>query len=145
MFVDRIKEAVAAAMKARQTVAKDVLRTALGEIQTAEARDGSALTDDAAQKIVRKLVKSNEETLAVTQDAATVAKLEEENRVLTALLPRSLGVDEIVQALTPVKDAIAAAKADGPAMGVAMKQLKAEGASVESADVRAAVQQIRGG
>ena len=44
-----------------------------------------------------------------------------------------------------VTDAIKGAKADGPAMGIAMKTLKSTGAAVEAPDVNAAVKKIRGG
>lgn len=144
MLVDEIKAQLKEAMKAKDTVAKDVLRTALGEIQTAESRGGDSLSDDAAQKVVKKLVKSNEETLKVTTDETTRQKLERENEVLGGLLPKALTVDEIVAALAPAEAQIKAAKAEGPAMGVAMKTLKQAGASVEAADVKAAIAQIRG-
>ncbi|MGF1511885.1 MAG: GatB/YqeY domain-containing protein [Myxococcota bacterium] len=145
MFVDQLKQKASAAMKARDTVAKDVLRVALGEIQTAEARAGQSLSEDDAQKIVRKLVKSNEETLAAVTDATVQAKLRREIEVLSGLLPQALSVDEIVRALQPLTDQIRGAKADGPAMGMAMKHLKGRGAVVESEDVKAAVAQIRAG
>ena len=143
MFVDEIKAKLKEAMKAKDAVAKDVLRVALGEIQTGENRKGEALGDDEAQKIVKKLVKSNQETLGMTTDEATKAKLERENEVLGALLPQVWTVDQIVAALSEVTDAIKGAKADGPAMGIAMKTLKSQGAPVESKDVNAAVRQIR--
>lgn len=143
MLVDDIKQQLKEAMKAKDLVAKDVLRTALGEIQTAESRAAEALGDADAQKLVKKLVKSNDETLKVTSDAETKAKLTRENQILGALLPKALGVDEIVAALAEAADAIKGAKADGPAMGIAMKTLKAAGAAVESKDVNAAVRKIR--
>lgn len=145
MLVDEMKRQLKDAMKAKDLVAKDVLRTALGEIQTAESRAGEALPDAEAQKIVKKLVKANDETMKVSPDAETKAKLTRENEILGGLLPKALTVDEIVAALADVTDAIRAAKADGPAMGVAMKTLKATGAAVEAPDVNAAVRKIRAG
>jgi hypothetical protein len=64
--------------------------------------------------------------------------------VLAALLPQTLSVEHITEALSPVADAIRAAKADGAAMGVAMKHLKASGAAVEAGDVQRAVKGLRG-
>jgi uncharacterized protein YqeY len=144
MLIDAIKSQITAAMKARDTVAKDVLRVALGEIQTAEARAGS-VSDEEAQRIVKKLVKSNEETMGISKDPATHAKLTRENEVLAALLPQTLSVEQIVAALAPVAEAIRGAKAEGPAMGMAMKHLKQAGAAVEAPDVTAAVKALRGG
>lgn len=143
MLIEELKAGVKDAMRSKDAVAKDVLRVALGEIQTAEARTGGALSDDEAQKIVRKLVKSNEETLAVTVDPATTDKLKREIEVLQAFLPKSLSVDEIEKALAGVADSIRGAKAEGPAMGIAMKALKSSGASVEASDVKAAVGRLR--
>lgn len=144
-FVPLLKSQLMIAMKAKDLVAKDILRTALGEIQTAETRGGQSLDDEAAMKLVTKLVKSNEETLKVSQDPDTQAKLQRENEILQALLPRLLGVDEIVAILAGVTGAIVAAPAVGPAMGIAMKALKQAGAAVQSPDVNAAVQKIRAG
>lgn len=143
MLADQIRQQMKEAMKAKREVEKDVLRTALGEIQAAETRQGHALSDDDAQKIVKKLIKSNTETLDVTPSEETKAKLTEENRILEALLPKALSVDEIVAALQDVETDIKAAKSDGQATGVAMKKLKKDGANVDGKDVTEAVKRIR--
>lgn len=144
-LVEDIKGQVKDAMKSGDTVARDILRLALGEIQTAEARKAASLSDEEAGAAVRKLIKSNEETLSLSEDnAERAATLKKEIQVLTALLPKQLSVEEIVKALEPVKDAIVAAKADGQATGVAMKHLKSTGANVSGNDVGAAVKKLRG-
>jgi uncharacterized protein len=142
MLVDEIKRRISVAMKARNTLEKEVLRVALGEIQTAEAR-GVATTEESVAAVLRKLIKSNGETLAATTDEATKRTLAEENVVLASLLPKATGVPEIVEALAAVRDAIRAAGNDGQATGVAMKHLKASGAVVNGKDVTEAVKQIR--
>jgi uncharacterized protein YqeY len=145
-LVDDIKGHVKEAMKSGDTVARDVLRLALGEIQTAEARKAAAITEEEAAAAVRKLIKSNEETLGLSVDQPErAAALKKEIAVLSALLPKQLSVDDIIAALAPVKDAVLAAKADGQATGVAMKHLKSTGANVSGNDVGAAVKKIRGG
>src|SRR5262245_57095526 len=145
MLVDDIKQRITAAMKAGDTVARDILRLALGEIQTAEARKNAGLSEDEATAAVRKLIKSNEETLGLTADtdAERRATLRREIEVLSALLPKQLSVDDIVQALASEHEAIKAAKSDGQATGVAMKFLKGAGANVSGNDVGAAVKKIR--
>lgn len=147
MLVEDIKKQVAAAMKSGDTVARDILRLALGEIQTAEARKNAAATDDEAAAAVRKLIKSNEETLSLSgegQDAGRGATLRRGIEVLSALLPKQLSVSDIVTALASERDAIRAAKNDGQATGIAMKALKAAGrAGVSGNDVAAAVKTIR--
>jgi uncharacterized protein YqeY len=143
MLIDDIKAKSKEAMKSGDTVARDVLRLAQGEIQTAELRKGEPLTADEAIASVRKLIKSNEETMGLASDEATKTTLKREIDVLSSLLPKQMSVDEIVAALAPVKDAIVSAKADGQATGVAMKHLKTTGASVDGKDVGVAVKQIR--
>jgi uncharacterized protein YqeY len=142
MLVDVIKRRSMEAMKAGRTLEKEILRVALGEIQVAEAR-GTASTDDEAMAIVRKLVKSNEETLAASSSDEQKKTLTEEIAILKTLLPASLGVPQIVEALAPVRDAIRAAANDGQATGVAMKHLKSTGAVVNGKDVSEAVKQVR--
>ena len=142
MLVDEIKRRITAAMKAGNTIEKDILRLAYGEVQTAEAR-GTAVSDEGVAAIVRKLIKSNEETIAATADGEAKRVLVEENVVLASLLPKSMSVADIVEALSAVRDAIKAAGNDGQATGAAMKHLKASGAVVNGKDVTEAVKQIR--
>lgn len=142
-LVETIQARTREAMKARDDMARNVLRVVLGEIQLAASRKGEDLPDAEGHKIVRKVIASNSATLEVTTDADRKALLEAENALLETLIPKALDVPEIVAALAPVKEALVAAKADGPAMGVAMKHLKAEGKTVEGDAVRAAVSEIR--
>lgn len=143
MLVDDLKKRIQAAVKDGDTVARDVLRLALGEIQTAEARTNAALSDEQAAAALRKLVKSNEETLALAGEGERATTLRREIEVLSSLLPKQLSTDEIIAALAPMRDAIKAAGNDGQATGIAMKHLKASGAAVTGNDVAAAVKAIR--
>ncbi len=144
MLVEEIKKQIAAAMKSGDTVARDVLRLALGEIQTAEARKAAAISEDDAAAAVRKLIKSNEETLGLSGEGERATVLRREIEVLSGLLPKQLSVDDIVAALATEHEAIKAAKSDGQATGVAMKTLKASGKAVSGNDVTQAVKKIRG-
>lgn len=143
MILDVIKERAKKAMIEKDTVARDILRLAQGEIQTAEARNEKTVTDDEAAGIVRKLVKSNRETMARSEDAEQTKTLAREIDVLEALLPKVMGPDEILAALAPVHAAIKEAKSDGQATGVAMKRLKQVGATVGGNDVAAVVKTLR--
>ena len=112
------------ALRAKDEVAKNIYRLAYSELQLASARSGKDASDDDAVAILKKLVKANEETLAVAADAEQREALTREIELLAALLPKTLGVAEVVVALAPVVDAIKAAGNDGQATGVAMKHLK---------------------
>jgi uncharacterized protein YqeY len=94
---------------------------------------------------LRKLVKSNEETMGTLEDAEKKAILQREIQILNDFLPKSLSEDEVVAALAPVADSIRAASNDGQATGVAMKHLKASGALVDGRVVTKAVQRVRAG
>jgi uncharacterized protein len=143
VLADEIKKQMLAAMKARDSVKREVLSVALGEIQTNQARSNRPATDEEAAQVVRKLVKSNQETIAASEDAEQKRTLERENEILGALLPQTLSVAAIVEALSEVSAEILAAKSDGQATGVAVKQLKAAGLSAAGKDVSEAVKQIR--
>jgi hypothetical protein len=143
MLLTEIKSRMFKAMKEGKVVEKEILRVAVGEITTNAARDGKSDSDEEVQAILRKLIKSNEESLAVCEDPKSRADLELENRTLGDLLPKSLSVEEIVEALASVKEGILAAGNQGQATGVAMKQLKSTGAVVNGKDVAAAVKRMR--
>ena len=144
MIVEDLKKRITQAMKDRDDVAKNVLRLALGEIQTAEARTSRKMTEEEAVASVRKLVKSNEETLGLTAEGPQATMLRTEIELLASLLPKTMGVDDIVATLAQHAEAIKAAKNDGQATGVAMKHLKSTGVSASGNDVTAAVKRIRG-
>jgi uncharacterized protein len=143
MLIDEIKARMFKAMKAGNTVEKEILRVAVGEITTEAARDGRSGSDEEARAIVRKLIKSNEESLAMIDDEEKKPVLRQEIEILAAFLPKTLGVDEIAAALAPVAEAVKAAGNDGQATGVAMKHLKSTGAVVSGKDVSVAVKRLR--
>ncbi|HWL85521.1 MAG TPA: GatB/YqeY domain-containing protein [Polyangiaceae bacterium] len=145
MLVEILKARALEAMKSKDREATNIFRLALGEIQTFGARNNRDATEEEAVAVVRKLIKSNEETLSMAQDAEQRRTLEKENALLQSLLPATLSVEAIAAALGPVVDAIRAAKSEGQATGVAMKHLKSTGAAAAGTDVAKAIKQLRGG
>ncbi|MBK9001067.1 MAG: GatB/YqeY domain-containing protein [Myxococcales bacterium] len=145
MLSEEIKKRMLQAMKSGDTLEKEILRVALGEIQTQEARVSKAMSDEEVAAVLRKLVKNNQETLGVSERAEQKDQLAKEIAILESLLPKALGVDEIVAALAPVRDAVKAAGNDGQATGVAMKHLKSAGAVVTGKEVTEAVKRLRAG
>ena len=133
-----------AAMKSGNVTEREILKVAMGEITTDAARAGRKGDDEEAMGLLKKLVKSNQETIEASQDEAQKTQLLAEIAVLNTFLPKSLGLPEIVAALAPVADAVKAAGNDGQATGVAMKHLKSLAAEVNGKDVSAAVRQLRG-
>lgn len=133
-----------AAMKSGNVTEREILKVAMGEITTDAVRPGKKGDDEETLVILKKLVKSNEESIEASQDEAQKTQLRAEIEVLNAYLPKSLGLPEIVAALAPVAEAVKSAGNDGQATGVAMKHLKTLGAVVNGKDVSAAVRQLRG-
>ncbi len=145
-LVKEIKKSMFAAMKAKQILEKEVLRTVMGEVTMAAARAGvDEIADEEVQVVLRKLIKSNREALGAMPDEARKAELEAEIVIIEKYLPKSLSVDEIKAVLAQVVDALKAAPNQGPAMGIAIKTLKAAGHSAEAADVAKAVGALRSG
>lgn len=143
MLKETIRSQFRDAMKARDAVAKEVLRVAIGEIDVAETRANAALDDASIEKILRKLVKSNNETLKMLKPGDEADALRREVEILEALLPKMLSQEQVAAALATVKEPILAANNDGQAIGVAMKHLKGLGSPVDGKTVRAAVQSMR--
>ena len=81
--------------------------------------------------------------MASTTDAEKRAVLTQYFDILSSYLPKSLSVDEITQALAPVTAQIKAAGNDGQATGIAMKQLKSAGLTVNGKDVGLAIKELR--
>jgi uncharacterized protein len=144
MLIDDVKQQVIQAMRDKDTERRDLLKVVLGELQTVASRTGEAMEDEQAQRIIRKMVKSNQEMAELSDRPGVPEKMKSEIEVLESLLPKTLGTDQIIEALAPVIDAVKSAGNDGQATGVAMKHLKASGASVEGKDVGQAVKQMRG-
>ncbi len=143
-LIETLRARALAAMKAKDPVATTIYRLAQSEVQALEARAAKPLTEDEAFGALKKLVKANEETLAMGADAEKSATLKREIELLTELMPKGLSLDEIKALLAPVADAIKSAANDGQATGVAMKHLKASGARAAGNDVAAAVKALRG-
>ncbi len=143
MLLDDLKAKITVAVKAKDEVARDVLRLAFGEIQTGEARASRPLDDGEVAAILKKLVKSNEETLALIGDGPQAPALRREIEILSSLLPKTMSVAELTAALESQKEALRAAKSDGQATGVAMKHLKSTALVFDGNDVALAVKALR--
>ena len=125
-----------------------VLQVVLGDASTVEARTGQKASDGEVEKIIRKVLLGNQETMGLMEQrgqggSPAHARLAEESAFLQTLLPQTLSVAEIGAELAAVADAVRGAKNDGQATGVAMKHLKGRGLRVLGDDVAAAVRALR--
>lgn len=147
-LLETLKARLTTCRKAGATVEMGVLQVVLGDASMVEARTGKKASDDEVEKLIRKTMLGNQETLGLMQQRSMTAsenyaKLVTENALLQSLLPQTLSVAEIVGHLAEVGDAVKSAKNDGQATGVAMKHLKGKSLRVLGEDVTQAVKQLR--
>ena len=136
---DVISNDIKEAMKAKDKVKLETLRNVKKFFLEAKTAPGAndTLTDDAALKIMQKLVKQGKDSAAIYQGQGRTDLAEAELAqvaVLEAYLPTQMSNDELEAAL---QELIAAVSAAGPqdmgqVLGVATKKLagKAEGRAI---------------
>ena len=146
-LVQKIEEKLLEARKSKNELAKNILSVALGDIQTQEARAGQKeMVDQQAEKIVQKIIKSNNETMEAAAKSGlqeVLKKLGTENEILIALLPKDCNREELAVFLNGHRVDIKAAKSDGQATGVAMKLLSSLEGSKDGKVVADIVKEMR--
>lgn len=137
-LVERIDHDVKEAMKAKKTEEVSILRMAKAALKNKEIESGAALNDDAAQAVVKTLVKQYKDALNdfKTAGRADLAeKQEAEIRLLEAYLPAQMQVEEVEKIVTKVLEAVpgATVKDMGRIMGAVMKEVagRADGTVVK--------------
>ncbi|MBO7506290.1 MAG: GatB/YqeY domain-containing protein [Paludibacteraceae bacterium] len=136
---DQISEDIKKAMLARDKVKLEALRGVKKEFieaKTAKNSDGE-LSDDAALKILQKMVKQRKESAAIftEQNRPELAENElAEAAVIETYLPKQMSDEELTAAVKAIIAEVGAtsAKEMGKVMGVASKKLagKAEGRAI---------------
>jgi uncharacterized protein YqeY len=138
---DRISNDIKDAMKAKDKVRLETLRNIKKVFLEAKTAPGAndTLTDDAAMKIMQKLVKQGKDsaTLYTEQGRADLAEAElAQVAVIEAYLPKQMSAEELEVALKAI---IAEVGAEGPkdmgkVMGTATKKLAglAEGRAISA-------------
>jgi uncharacterized protein len=138
------------AIKARNDLARDLLRVVMGEVSTRRARSGKEPRDEEIHAIIRTVIANNNETRKELEQRGQTAheayeRVARENTYLETLLPKTLDRAAILKELASIAAELKEAKNDGQATGLAMKHLKPKGLSVLGEDVAAAVKELRTG
>lgn len=141
---EQVSGGIKSAMLARDKVRLEALRGMKKEFleaKTAKGSDGE-LTDDAAMKILVKMVKQRKESAAIYTEQNRPELAQEElaqAAVIEEFLPKQMTEEELSAALKEIIGRVGAASPQdmGKVMGVATKELagKAEGKAI-SAKVR---------
>lgn len=138
---DQVSSDIKAAMLAKDKVRLETLRGIKKEFLEAKTAKGGngELADDAATKILVKMVKQRKETAAIytEQNRPELAQNElAEAAVIEEYLPKQMSEEELTEALKAIIAQVGASSAKdmGQVMGVASKQLagKAEGRTISA-------------
>ena len=138
---DQVSSDIKAAMLAKDKVRLETLRGIKKEFLEAKTAKGGngELADDAATKILVKMVKQRKETAAIytEQNRPELAQNElAEAAVIEEYLPKQMSEEELTEALKAIIAILGASSAKdmGKVMGVASKQLagKAEGRTISA-------------
>ena len=138
---EEISSAITAAMKARDKVRLETLRAIKKDFLEAKTAPGAngELSDDAALKIIAKLVKQRKDTAVIYQEnnrPELAANELAEAAIMEEYLPKQLSEEELTESLKAIIAQVGAtsAKDMGKVMGVATKQLagKAEGRAISA-------------
>ncbi len=130
------------AMKAKNEAALRGLRAIKAEIIKAKTEPGAngELTDEAATKMLQKMMKQRKDSLDIfqKQNRADLAKKEEEEiAIIEKFMPAQMSETELKEALKKIIEQVGASSpADmGKVMGVATKQFagKADGKAISTA------------
>lgn len=148
MFVQNAKQRLLQAQKNKQEIEKNILRVLLSEIETTELQKKKSVSDRDCHNIVHKLISVNNgviEQAKTINNTKLVEKLTQENEVLNSLVPKLWTEEQIIQFLTDKNliEKIKEMKEDGPAIGIAMKNLNAENAPIQGEMVKEVIKKIR--
>lgn len=141
MLFEQISADIVTAMKSRDKVSLEALRNVKKYFLEAKTAPGAndELTDEAATKIIQKLVKQGKDSAAIyeRQNRADLAEAElAQVAVMEKYLPKALTDEELTAALRNIiaETGAAGPKDMGKVMGVATKQLagKAEGRAISA-------------
>ncbi len=128
MFEEKINQELKAAMLAKDEAATRGLRAIKAAIIVAKTEKGASgeLTEDAAMKLIQKLVKQRKESVEIylQQNRADLAKGEQEEiTVLEKFLPKQLDEAQVRAELADIIAKVGASSASdmGKVMGMASK------------------------
>lgn len=130
-------------LRKAKSILAPTLAVVIGDIETAQAR-GTSLTDEQIIQVIRKLIKSNQETrdlMAKQTDntyEVSIAYINDQCAFLQKYLPAVLSAEQVKNELTAggVYDKLSELSNVGQKLGVAMKYLKEKKLSVDPTIVK---------
>lgn len=142
MIVDDLKSKAQASLKAGRKDEAALYRLVIGQSQQLDK-----CTDDNVNSIIRKLIKSNTETIESIKEFperdGQRQILFNENLLLSALLPPSISTDDIVNFIKENNLDVKSCKNDGQAVGMVMKEFKTKNITVDGGIVKEVIFKYR--
>lgn len=139
-LIELLKKDLKQSIRMDEPERRDLIRVVLGELDRLPPKQ---VTNEKIVDVLNKLIVSNNEILSHRHDKRLVL----ENEILQEYLPKYLTTEEIMSFFllsdNPEFEQIRDAKAEGQAVGIAMKTLKAANKWVRGEDVKVVVQRIR--
>lgn len=103
--VQKIKNELIVARKAKNKTALNVCKLLLSDIEYKERQEGESHTDAQVIQMVRKFVSNNELTISHSQNKDEINKLELENEFCKTLLGVELSEDELTEIIAKLNPA----------------------------------------
>ena len=127
---EQVNKAYIEAMKAKDTIAKNILTLARSDVLQVEKDSKVTLDDSGVQKVIAKMIKKANDSLKMFEDGGRqdlVDQTKREIEILSGYMPEAMDADEL---MALIKEVIAEVNAESPkdigkVMGLAIK--KAEG------------------
>lgn len=142
MIFDTLKVKATDALKAGRRDEASLYRLVIGQAQQLDK-----CTDENVFSIIRKLIKSNTETIQSIIDFPERNDqrqiLFEENLLLSTLLPVSLTAEDISKFIEENGIDIKSCKNDGQAVGMVMKEFKTKNITVDGGIVKEVISKYR--
>lgn len=134
ILLERIKNDMKEAMKAKEVEKRDALRLLLSAVKQIEVDERKVLNDEDVNKIIQKQVKQRQDSAAQFKEAGRddlLEKEESEIAIFMVYMPAQLDDEELESAIKEIisKTAATSMKDMGKVMGSASKELsgKADG------------------
>lgn len=142
MLLETMKRLLIVAIKEKDEARRDILRLVIADVEADHKRKDD---DKWAESVIRKHFKNNDEALAfyANQECLEAQKLSTQTICLNSLLPKTLTVAEIREALKEIEGDLVSCDNDGKAMGMAVGFFKKRGDSVLGEHVKGVVTFIR--
>lgn len=125
MMFEKLQDEMKEAMKARDNVKRDCLRSVLSEIKNATVNAGKEITDDACLKVLQKAAKQREDSIKCFMSGNRADLAQKENaelEILKSFLPKMLSEAKTKEVIDKMiaEQSIALSK---KSFGIIMKQL----------------------